>query len=400
MGATLFNLFPASFRGIPFLMRVDSKSAGRKTVTFEFPNQDISYVEDLGALPASFNITAWIATVDYPQGRDRLEDALNQAGPGILVHPLYGNIEVTLNEAYTVSERMSEYGRCEFTMTFKVTAPISQPSVNSNNLPNIGRLANSVQTLATGDFASIYGLNFNSPVNFNDALNKSQTLAAQITSISNTYISDPAEAATLNAEVTNYSENAITYILNPADLATNTENLLIAFNASPATPANALLINIQLFSYGTTDEPIKILNARGEEQLRNRQMFNDYVGIFSLSNAYAAAVLFTYPNQTVLQTVVNILEDKYQSLLDSPVLTPDTLSNLKDLRVQVINYLDSLELTIPSVETITTATIPLTVLTYAYYGSTANVNALFNLNEYFNPANISGDVLILGAPNS
>ena len=48
MSLTNSELFPCSFRGIPFLIERHTTKSGRKTVTHEFPNSDNRFVEDLG----------------------------------------------------------------------------------------------------------------------------------------------------------------------------------------------------------------------------------------------------------------------------------------------------------------------------------------------------------------
>ena len=58
--------------------------------------RDTPYVEDLGRRARVMRVDAIILGDDYRVRRDALIEAIEQSGPGKLVHPFYGELTVSL----------------------------------------------------------------------------------------------------------------------------------------------------------------------------------------------------------------------------------------------------------------------------------------------------------------
>lgn len=112
------QLQPASFRGVPFEVENDSSPAGRKTQTHEFVQRDQPFVEDLGRVTREFKLTAFVGGADCFQKRDALLAALDKPGPGELVHPWLGKLNVTAGEGCEYSHDRSEGGLVRFSLVF------------------------------------------------------------------------------------------------------------------------------------------------------------------------------------------------------------------------------------------------------------------------------------------
>lgn len=81
-----------SFRGAPFRTEGHERSGGRRVAVFEFPGRDLPLVEDLGRRAREYSIDCHVIGADYRAARDVLLDALEAEGPGLLVHPWYGQM--------------------------------------------------------------------------------------------------------------------------------------------------------------------------------------------------------------------------------------------------------------------------------------------------------------------
>jgi hypothetical protein len=68
----------------------------RRQVIHEFPNSEIVLVDDLGRGPDRFEMKAYVVGDDYDLDRDALRDALLTPGPGTLVHPTWGRMNVAI----------------------------------------------------------------------------------------------------------------------------------------------------------------------------------------------------------------------------------------------------------------------------------------------------------------
>jgi len=104
------QLLPASFRGVRFSVRRSSAAFGRRVLVHEYPLRDDPYVEDLGRRARSMRIEAILVGEDYRTDRDALIEAIEQEGPGKLVHPYFGELTVSLDESPATFEETTEQG--------------------------------------------------------------------------------------------------------------------------------------------------------------------------------------------------------------------------------------------------------------------------------------------------
>lgn len=112
------RLLPASFRGVPFGVEGSDDRFGRRGQTHEFPARDVPYHEDLGRAARQSSLTAFLIGDDYLEQRDRLLSAIEEGGPGTLVHPWFGSLQVCIDGSCSVSHRWDEGGYCAISLAF------------------------------------------------------------------------------------------------------------------------------------------------------------------------------------------------------------------------------------------------------------------------------------------
>jgi prophage DNA circulation protein len=121
------RLREASFRGIQFYVESADHATGRDTVVHKFANRKIPYTEDVNKAPETWNIEAYLIGKDYLERRDSLLDAVNQEGPGELIHPYYGSLFVQVGNV-TISYSSREGGMCRFSIPFTEKGEVLYPS--------------------------------------------------------------------------------------------------------------------------------------------------------------------------------------------------------------------------------------------------------------------------------
>ncbi|MCO7594275.1 MULTISPECIES: DNA circularization protein [Pseudomonas] len=107
----------ASFRGVPFWVDSDSVPVGRRTQLHEYPKRDQPLVEDMGRRTREYKFVGFIIGADFISQRDRLLAALDQPGPGELVHPWFGRLTVTAGDC-DIAHARNELGMVRFNLTF------------------------------------------------------------------------------------------------------------------------------------------------------------------------------------------------------------------------------------------------------------------------------------------
>lgn len=149
------KLAQASWRGVVFSVRSeDLPNGGRKTALHDFPNSDERFVEDLGAIPARFTITAFVHGLDWLDRAQALENALREAGPGRLVMPTFGAWTVWALP-YSKTASQTSVGEIEFSLEFatsRLKAGIDQAQATSETVFAAGDVARNSIVVAVTKF--------------------------------------------------------------------------------------------------------------------------------------------------------------------------------------------------------------------------------------------------------
>ena len=152
------QLRAASFRGVSFGVTADESEGGRRTVTHEFPQREAPYVEDLGGAPRRFTVQAFVLGSDYMSRRDALEAALQQPGPGTLVHPWYGEVQVSQTAPYKVRHSAQDGGMAVFQLFFCRDTEPNSPAASVNQGLRARLEAGTAGLLACDSFDSVLRL--------------------------------------------------------------------------------------------------------------------------------------------------------------------------------------------------------------------------------------------------
>ena len=137
----------ASFRGVPFEVTSSNLSIGRRTQTFEYPQRDDPFTEDMGRSKRTIRITAFVVGYDYIARMKRLIAACEKPGSGRLLHPWLGSMEVTPTD---LSAPVFESNRvASVSLTFVESGKLQYP----NALLDVGaKCLSAAQLLVNAEF--------------------------------------------------------------------------------------------------------------------------------------------------------------------------------------------------------------------------------------------------------
>lgn len=137
----------ASFRGVPFEVTSSNLSIGRRTQTFEYPQRDDPFTEDMGRSKRTIRITSFVVGYDYIARMKRLIAACEKPGSGRLIHPWLGSMEVTPTD---LSAPVFESNRvASVSLTFVESGKLQYP----NALLDVGaKCLSAAQLLVNAEF--------------------------------------------------------------------------------------------------------------------------------------------------------------------------------------------------------------------------------------------------------
>jgi len=125
------QLRKGSFRNVEFFTDSTGTEGGRRLAVHEYPQRDLPYVEDLGRTAKKTSFTAYVLGPDYMTARDALIRALDEEGPGTLVHPYMGEMQVAV-PSWRSNETKEEGGKCAFEISFIEAGNNAFPAATAN----------------------------------------------------------------------------------------------------------------------------------------------------------------------------------------------------------------------------------------------------------------------------
>ena len=144
-----------SFRDVPFKTEVSKVEGGRRRQDHEFAKRDQGISDDLGRKLKVFTLDLLVIGDDYFQQRDALEDALNAEGPGILIHPYRGAINVQAG-GYVLTETVTEGRIARFSVEFSEAGEVLFPVQVIDELSNAKANAEAVKDDSTSFFEDVF----------------------------------------------------------------------------------------------------------------------------------------------------------------------------------------------------------------------------------------------------
>lgn len=159
MASSYFDsLRAASFRGVPFEVESADESGGRRLAKHEYPLRDTPYAEDLGRKAGEWSVEAFIVQgrkYDYAEARDKLRKALNDRGPGTLIHPSLGELTVSV-DSYRLKESTREGGVAAFAVAFVESGHPESPTSKADTAYGTRQAGRGARRAGAAAFAGRY----------------------------------------------------------------------------------------------------------------------------------------------------------------------------------------------------------------------------------------------------
>lgn len=239
------SLHPASFRGVVFQVNGADCGVGRRVQVHEYPQRDMPWVEDLGRATREIALDAFLIGANYIDQTNRLLSVLETAGPGTLVHPWLGTMQVCLSAPARVRFD-SGLGVATVSLSFVESGELTFPNPTSSTQAASRLAADGLATAAIQDFAGSFTVvGFQSFV----AAAAQGRLAAMLGFVGAGQIAQVLANFTSQAtSVANLVTQAASFLSNPAMLG---QTLLNAFGLSGAAGAVAAWSNVVKLLTGT-----------------------------------------------------------------------------------------------------------------------------------------------------
>jgi prophage DNA circulation protein len=371
-----------SFRGAEFIVPTDELEFGRRTQVHEFPLRDEPYVEDLGRKARRFQIEVFVTGDNYLAQRDALIVAIEESGPGLLTHPYYGVLNVTVVEA-RVRQSSREGGRATFTLTcIEAGENIFLPLIEADTASRVETQAKVATESTLQEFARKFSVEGLTGIN----------LAAIEAEVSRT-ISGITQAV---GDIANTVAAQIRAPYNMAGLIVGGVQQIATL---AATPFEALRLYKGLFSAGSGAAAIPHTTAQRRQQAQATSALHEMTRTAAVIEAarVAAVAEFDASNEALA------LRDDLLAALDARMNATDPVTGepigndlfdaLRALRAALVEDTRLRAGKLPQITTYTPkAMIPARVLAWQIYGDAARAEEIVARNNIRHPLFVPGGV--------
>lgn len=385
------QLLPGSFRNVPFFVKSAQTQVGRRVVIHEYAQRDEAYPEDMGRKADAFTVEAIVIGPDYIRTRDALIAALKQRGPGVLVHPYYGQRTVALSGTARISETPEEGGVARFTLEFVEAGENAEPSAHPDTQEAVEVAADEAQEVIAEDFTDSFSVDGAPEFVEVSALDQAREAMNALDAARRAMVPDLSVLSDYMAAANGVAGSLNSLIRAPAAFAQNILGMFGALKALAKGPLHAFNAYKGLFGYGSRSSGSERMGASRTLQVNNQAAITTLTrraALIEAARVASRASYDTYEQAVAMRgDLAARLDDEAAGLTpgypDVPVVpVPEAVYQaLTALRVAVVRDLSTRAVDAPRIASATMpATLPALVVAYRIHGDAQRADEIVSRN--------------------
>ncbi|WP_028574360.1 DNA circularization protein [Desulfonatronovibrio hydrogenovorans] len=364
-----------SFRGTGFYVQRADTEGGRRTVVHEYPRRDRPYAEDLGRKARAWRIEAFVIGPDYDLDRDELIEALEQPGPGELVHPYLGTFQAVVTSARW-NESTRDGGMCRFQIDFVEAGEAELPRTTVDTRGLALEAAEEAEAVIQADFEeewSVEGLSLPS-------------LAATEHEVRRRV----RELDQAVGDIAGYVSAEIRAPLNMAGAIIGGYHRL---KDTMLEPLRAARNYAELGSRSDEQQPTA-RTSESRQRNKNQQAMNDLIGRAAACACAQMAAETDWESRDEALQAQNITLDLIDQQIKRPEPVPDKVYQaMVDLRLKVSRDLRSRSTALPGLARREfLITLPCVVIAHKLYGDAGREQEIVKRNKIKHPGAVPGGI--------
>lgn len=385
---------PASFRGVPFFVDSGDYGGGRRLQRNQYPKRDEPFNDDLGRKQREFPVEAFVVGTDYDIARDKLIDALEKQGPGLLVHPFYGprNVEV---DDFRVKDAIREGGVARFSITFVEANIQPAPSIRVATSVSVSLAVDNALSAVIADFASAFAVLGLPGYVLTAATSLMSNVVSAMDSVLSRMPTVGADLTVLSNEIEIFSKQVSSRLTRPLDLATQLSDTLRNLGDALTSPVDAYNAYKLLFAHGENYSAVPRTTPSRKQQALNQDLITALVRCLAAGHACRRIVEISFPSSDdaidARSLLLGRLDTEAERSADRGA--DNVFAALTDLRTAVARDIAQRAASLATLTTFTAAeTTPSLVLAQLLYGDAARADEIVGRNHVRHPGFVPGGV--------
>lgn len=361
------------FRNAEFLVKSDETIFGRRKQVHEYPLRDEPYIEDLGKKGREFTIDAYVIGPDYMAARDKLMDEIEKPGAGVLVHPYYGTLRVSILDS-RISQSTSEGGQARFTLKCLIGTENIYPADTLDTQAAVDAAADKSLADSINDFAD----NFTVLELADDMVTEvANELDNTITAINNVAGAAAGPVSSL--------------IRTPYNLGSALAGAVTQISTIVTEPLRAINLYKSLFSSSSNSPAIPETTPGRKKQAASVDSIHALVQRAAVIEASRSSSQANYDSYDDAVSVRDTLMEELDRQMELDTTSDIIYQSLLTLRTPMINDLRLRGENLARLRRYTPATtLPALVLAHNLYGDTTRESELISRNNIAHPGFVAG----------
>lgn len=387
------QLQPASFRDIPFYVVAGDADIGRRVQVHEFPLRDKPFVEDLGRKTRRFSVDAYVLGDAYMDARDALMAALEQPGPGDLVHRYLGRLNVVVETARGPRESTREGGMAVFYITFVESGDAVFLGDRQSTVDRMDGAADTAVQAAQDQLAAAFSVDNQPAFVLDAATGVLQDAASAVRQAVGAINAATAPLTDFIVSIDAFNQEIAALIQVPDVLAARVASLVASIQDISSTAADALAATKKLFAFGSHYVSLNSNAASLQRQTDNQTALVNVMRQVALAEAcrLSSRIAFESADQAQIERDTLLDEIDAQAVLASDAL----FAASDDLRAALVRDIAQRVVQLPHVYTYTpTAVLPMLVLAQTLHGDATRAPELIARNRVRHPGFVPGGVAL------
>ena len=396
------RILAGSFRGVPFAVESSDGELGRRIALHEYPQRDKPYPEDMGKKAGPISLEFFVHGADYMTFRDRMNDALNQSGSGLLVHPYRGQMTVTVLDARGPRETTREGGMARYSVTFIESGEPLFPSVVGDNGDQMRTAADIAAEQIKREFSvatpgeQVPAFDVTGPAWVaEESVSLLDEIGATIRTIQESIPQLPESVTGFVADLQGLATDVETLIRTPADLAGQIYGLIADLALLPDRPLRALAAYRQLWDVLTDNPAVSATTPSRTKQADNQAALTNLVQRAAVVEA-ARAVAIGGGDFASYDEAISARDELAEQLdLQMESAGDPVYAALADLRAGLVRYVAANAGNLARINSYTPPqTMPALVIAHRLYGDATREAEIVARNNFRHPGFVSGGVAI------
>lgn len=365
------GLQPASFRDVAFSVLGADGVFGRRGQVHEYAGRDEPWVEDLGRRARQWTVDAVVLGADYMAKRDALIAAVEQPGPGKLVHPYYGEAMVSVIDC-RVSEATSAGGVARFVITFVEAGKSTWPKQVASTPDQVAAKGEAAQAAADADFVGTVQTKGLPDFVANSLRSRVSGLLTQVRSMAASLRSEMEPLAELQQQIDDINADLVALVYEPAAMVDSVRDAMQQLTRGLSDDMGDVLdLAKTLWGYGTLVVSTSGVSAKRAVEINNRKALARLVRSTAIVEGARAAAKVTFDSFDDAAALRDQFTDAFDELLGGGV-SDDAFDALRALRASVVSDITTRGADLARLVRVTPArTQPALLLAHGLYGDSS-----------------------------